>query len=121
MTSGLFKSGRSAIQACQGWLPWLALVAVVAALHPATAQACPMCSQTIAEQKALPQAYMYSILFMLGMPAIVLGGIGGTIYWKFRQFARAAQRQVVPQPQLPEPAQSAAAAAGCSSSSGGAV
>jgi uncharacterized membrane protein YadS len=53
----------------------------------ATAHACPMCSQSIAEEDLLPHAYMYSILFMLTMPAMVFGGIGSVIYFKFRKFS----------------------------------
>ncbi len=52
-----------------------------------TAHACPMCSQSIAEEDLLPHAYMYSILFMLTMPAMVFGGIGSVIYFKFRKFS----------------------------------
>jgi len=51
-----------------------------------TAQACPMCSLSIAEEDMLPKAYMYSILFMLGMPATVFAGIGSVVFLKFRQF-----------------------------------
>ena len=51
----------------------------------ATAHACPMCSQSIAEEDLLPHAYMYSILFMLGMPVVVFGGIGTAIFLKFRK------------------------------------
>lgn len=51
-----------------------------------TASACPMCNQSIAGQDQLPHAYMYSILFMLTMPAVVFAGIGGAIYLKFRKF-----------------------------------
>jgi hypothetical protein len=50
-----------------------------------TAQACPMCSQSIANDDVLPHAYMYSIIFMLTMPAVVLGGIGSVIYFQFRK------------------------------------
>jgi hypothetical protein len=53
----------------------------------ASAQACPMCSQSIAEEDLLPHAYMYSILFMLGMPATVFAGFGTMIYLKFRKFS----------------------------------
>jgi hypothetical protein len=45
-----------------------------------TAQACPMCSQSIAEDNSLPRAYMYSILFMMSMPAVVFCGISVCIY-----------------------------------------
>src|SRR6266478_5821414 len=57
------------------------------ALLSATARACPMCSQSIAEEDLLPKAYMYSILFMLGMPATVFGGIGTAIFLKCRKYA----------------------------------
>ena len=46
-----------------------------------------MCSQSIAEEDLLPHAYMYSILFMLGMPAMVFGGIGTAIFLKYRKYA----------------------------------
>jgi hypothetical protein len=51
------------------------------------AVACPMCGQanetsagTTAEEAARPKAYMYSILFMLSMPALIFGGFGVVIY-----------------------------------------
>ncbi len=65
-----------------------------------TANACPMCNQSIAGQDHLPHAYMYSILFMLSMPAVVFAGIGGTIYLKFRKFYAA---QPVPGAESAEP------------------
>ncbi len=49
-----------------------------------------MCSQSIAEEDLLPHAYMYNILFMLGMPVAVFGGIGTAIFLKFRKHALAA-------------------------------
>src|SRR5580765_736210 len=71
---------------------WLSCAAVCGlSLFAAMAQACPMCSQSIAEDDRLPHAFMYSILFMLGMPATVLCGIGTMIYLKFRQFYAAQQ------------------------------
>ena len=45
-----------------------------------TAQACPMCAETAAADDHLPRAFMYSILFMLGMPAMVFTGFGVGIY-----------------------------------------
>ena len=62
------------------------LVPGAVALTAGIANACPMCNQSIAGQDQLPHAYMYSILFMLGMPAVVFTGIGGAIYLKFRRF-----------------------------------
>lgn len=48
------------------------------------AEACPMCSQSIAGEDAIPRAYMYSILFMLGMPATVFTGFGIFVYRQVR-------------------------------------
>jgi hypothetical protein len=53
-------------------------------LVSAAAEACPMCNQTIANENALPRAYMYSILFMLGMPATVFTSFGVFLHHKFR-------------------------------------
>jgi hypothetical protein len=53
----------------------------------AAAHACPLCSQSIAEEDSLPHAYMYSILFMLAMPAVVFTGIGSVIYMQCRKSA----------------------------------
>ena len=54
-------------------------------LFSAVAQACPMCSQSIAEENLLPHAYMYSIIFMLSMPAMVFTGIGSFIFFQYRK------------------------------------
>jgi hypothetical protein len=61
-------------------------------LFAAAAQACPMCSQSIAEESLLPHAYMYSIIFMLAMPATVFTGFGTAIFLKYRKFN--AQQQI---------------------------
>ncbi len=58
-------------------------------LFAAAAHACPMCNQSIAEQNSLPHAYMYSIIFMLTMPAAVFTGIGSFIFFQFRKAAAA--------------------------------
>jgi hypothetical protein len=63
-----------------------AAVLVGVALFASAAQACPMCNQSIAEDEMLPHAFMYSILFMLGMPATVFAGFGTLLYVKFRKF-----------------------------------
>ena len=61
----------------------LLVVAGVLALGCASASACPMCNQSIANENAMPRAYMYSILFMLGMPATVFTGFGIFLHRKF--------------------------------------
>jgi len=58
---------------------------------PAVASACPMCNQSIQEDKSLPFAYQASILFMLAIPFSLAGGLGGLIWYKFRQHERATQ------------------------------
>jgi hypothetical protein len=62
------------------------VLAVSLSLFAAAVQACPMCSQSIAEENLLPHAYMYSIIFMLAMPATVFTGFGTMIFLKFRKF-----------------------------------
>lgn len=55
-------------------------------LFATMAQACPMCNQSIAEENLLPHAYMYSIIFMLSMPAVVFTGIGTVIFLQYRKY-----------------------------------
>jgi len=73
----------------------LALIAgglAVAADTP-SAMACPMCKvanesgQDTVDANAVPRAYMYSILFMLSMPATLLTGFGIGFYrlWRKQQ------------------------------------
>ena len=45
-----------------------------------SAQACPMCAEANKVDENRPKAYMYSILFMMSMPAIVLTGFGIGLY-----------------------------------------
>ena len=44
------------------------------------AQACPGCKNANETESLRPRAYMYSILFMLGMPATVFTGFGIAFY-----------------------------------------
>lgn len=71
----------------------LTCVALSAATLPAvTAQACPMCKiahedSTDPAVTARPRAYMYSILFMLSMPATLVGSFGLAFYRMSRRQA----------------------------------
>lgn len=62
------------------------LAAMAAAPGLPRADACPMCKaanesgETSAAQDARPRAYMYSILFMLSMPATLFAGFGVGFY-----------------------------------------
>lgn len=72
----------------------LTLAAILAAPALPTAQACPMCKlanesgedeNCQIEQNARPRAYMYSILFMLSMPATLTAGFGFGFYRLWRK------------------------------------
>lgn len=63
----------------QTWLR-ACLVAVVLAVFANTASACPMCKEANETDDAKPRAYMYSILFMMGMPAAIFTGFGLSMY-----------------------------------------
>jgi len=56
----------------------LALFSSPQVIRPAAA--CPMCKQLNETEDRRPQAYMYSISFMLAMPAILLSGFGVAFY-----------------------------------------
>jgi hypothetical protein len=55
------------------------------------AQACPGCKNANETDSLRPRAYMYSILFMLGMPATVFTGFGIAFY---RMSRRSMQEQL---------------------------
>jgi hypothetical protein len=69
----------------------VALVVFAAILSVADAAwACPSCKESLsASQANLARGFYYSILFMMSMPFLILGGIGGYFYWQIRK-ARAA-------------------------------
>lgn len=72
---------RGAVR-CTGLL----LIAVcVFTLSENSAWACPNCKFAIEGDAQLPQAYMVSILFMLGMIGAVVGSIVGLLWWMNRQ------------------------------------
>lgn len=52
-----------------------------------SAAACPGCKNATATDPLLPKAYMYSILFMLAMPATVFTGFGIAFYRLSRKAA----------------------------------
>ena len=61
-----------------------------------SASACPMCKLANESDNRLPRAFMYSILFMLGMPMTVLGGfsIG---FWRLARKGAQMQREAMEQ------------------------
>jgi hypothetical protein len=59
---------------------FVAVATILIAVLPQAVWACPMCAETVAADDNLPKAYMYSILFMMGMPAILASGFGFAFY-----------------------------------------
>ena len=56
-----------------------------------TAMACPLCKEANETNSALPRAYMYSIIFMLSVPAVVLAGFGIGFYHLSKSANRSAR------------------------------
>ena len=56
-------------------IPVLAVVLTLSAPAASTALACPMCKAATEEDDSKPRAYMYSILFMLTVPATLVSGV----------------------------------------------
>lgn len=77
-------------------LGWCA-AAVALFVATGAVEACPMCAETVAADDNLPRAYMFSILFMLSMPAIVFTGIGAVIYRAIKRHEAAAANMPTPE------------------------
>jgi hypothetical protein len=70
-------------------------------LAPEAAQACPGCASGLAEDDEAGRrvaAWFWSILFMMSMPFLLIGGFCGYMYLEVRR-ARARQQQDSPQRQ----------------------
>jgi len=53
---------------------------MVSGSFPEVVQACPMCAEANETEDNRPKAYMYSILFMMAMPALIFTGFGIGFY-----------------------------------------
>ncbi len=63
------------------WLTGLTLVALTCSgMLSNTAEACPSCKNANATDSRLPLAYQASILFMLGVPAVMCSVLGIGLY-----------------------------------------
>ncbi|MCX7396475.1 MAG: hypothetical protein NT138_02215 [Planctomycetales bacterium] len=71
-------------------------VAMISAsgLVSSEAEACPGCKNANETDSLRPRAYMYSILFMLGMPATVFTGFGIAFYRMSRRSMLEQQEQL---------------------------
>ncbi len=73
-------------------LPIAAIMLVVIFVDQGTVMACPTCKDGLAHgQSNLVQGYFWSIVFMMSMPFLILGGLATYFYWEVcRARARAA-------------------------------
>lgn len=68
--------------ACRTALFVMMLVAATAS----TAAACPGCKEATSDQSLnLARGFSYSILFMMPIPFIIVGGFGGYVYYTLRR------------------------------------
>lgn len=61
------------------------MLATLVLVHASTASACPMCKYALESDAAEPQAYMVSILFMMGMISTLFASVGGLLWWVSKQ------------------------------------
>lgn len=54
-----------------------------------SASACPMCKMALEKDDPQPQAYMVSILFMMGTIFLLIGLVSALLYWVSLQERRA--------------------------------
>ena len=70
-------------------IPVLAVVLSLSGPATSAALACPMCKAANEEDDSKPRAYMYSILFMLTVPATLVSGVTFGLFAMSRKEAEA--------------------------------
>jgi hypothetical protein len=72
------------------WVICLATVALL--LIQAAAIACPTCKESLAQNDpahaTLVRGYFWSIVFMMSMPFLILGGLSALFWWEVRKAKR---------------------------------
>ncbi|MCA9050067.1 MAG: hypothetical protein KDA89_15125 [Planctomycetaceae bacterium] len=81
-------------------LPGAMALFLSGAVGNSVAVACPNCKFANETEKDRPRAYMYSILFMIGMPATIFTGFGLSFYRLVRNAQHAAESQLPEESQL---------------------
>ena len=70
------------------------LVAGVVFMCPAAVEACPTCKDGISENSLnLVRGFGWSIIFMMSMPFLILGGLGSYFYLEVRRARRQLDQQ----------------------------
>ena len=69
---------------------WLlfAVAVLLVAMCAETSFGCPTCKDNLAADPAaanIIRGYFYSILFMISMPFLILGGLSSYFYWEVRK------------------------------------
>jgi hypothetical protein len=86
-TTARFSGGR-----------WAGLALLLLVLCESALWACPNCRDALAGdpvQAGLVRGFFWSILFMLSMPFLILGGLGSYFYWQVRSARQAAEAAAV--------------------------
>ncbi|MCP4170297.1 MAG: hypothetical protein GY758_05925 [Fuerstiella sp.] len=73
-----------------------AILVGFATVGVSTVTACPNCKFANETESNRPKAYMYSILFMMGMPATIFTGFGISFYRMTRKAQLAAMEDGAP-------------------------
>ena len=71
----------------------LVAAVVISLAMAAPVSACPMCKLAAESSLRQPRAYMFSILFMMGMPMMLTTGFGIAFYRLSRQAERMRQEE----------------------------
>jgi LytS/YehU family sensor histidine kinase len=71
----------------------LVAAVVISLATAAPVSACPMCKLATESSLRQPRAYMFSILFMMGMPMMLTTGFGIVFYRLSRQAERMRQEE----------------------------
>jgi hypothetical protein len=79
-------------------VPFVCLLTVLL-VGPSLAEACPTCKEGLAgagDGHDLARGYYWSILFMMSMPFLILGGLAGYFYFEIRRARQTAPLADVP-------------------------
>ena len=68
---------------------WMAAIMLVI---PVAAQACPSCVEAL-KGSGVGRGFNASILFLLGMPFVLVGSIGGGLFFYLRRHSLSGQKQ----------------------------
>ena len=77
----------------RNWISKAVAAVVISLAMAAPVSACPMCKVAAESASRQPRAYMFSILFMMGMPMMLTTGFGIAFYRLSRQADRMRQEE----------------------------